>query len=161
MPTPNSPGHLRVLLSHAVKPASSLLSHTPRIVPRCSIKYAPSGGSPTSPPTFATESSAVLHPSLKPVPPKIVAAKGTTVTFSNGITIEDTTCGAAVACIGYHNERVKNAMVKQMDKFCYSNSMMYGHEIGEELATEIINGTNGEMSKVYTMCSGKSHLYRE
>lgn len=74
--------------------------------------------------------------------------------FSNGKTIEDTTCGAAVACLGYNNERVKNAMIKQMDSFCYSNSLFYGHEIGEELAAELIGGTNGEMAKVYLMCSG-------
>nr|WOK04074.1 hypothetical protein [Fusarium meridionale] len=95
-----------------------------------------------------------LYPTLKPEPLNVVSAKGTTVVFSNGKTIEDTTCGAAVACLGYNNERVKNAMIKQMDSFCYSNSLFYGHEIGEELAAELIGGTNGEMAKVYLMCSG-------
>jgi adenosylmethionine-8-amino-7-oxononanoate aminotransferase len=83
-----------------------------------------------------------------------VAAKGTNVVFSNGKMMEDTTCGAAVACIGYDNERVRNAMIKQIDTFSYSNSMFYGHQIGEDLAEELIRGTNGEMSKVYLMCSG-------
>ncbi|KAM0342881.1 hypothetical protein ACHAPU_009085 [Fusarium lateritium] len=32
--------------------------------------------------------------------------------------------------------------------------MFYGHQIGEELAAELIRGTNGEMAKVYLMCSG-------
>ncbi|ESU15177.1 hypothetical protein FGSG_08205 [Fusarium graminearum PH-1] len=95
-----------------------------------------------------------LYPTLKPEPLNVVSAKDTTVVFSNGKTIEDTTCGAAVACLGYNNERVKNAMIKQMDSFCYSNSLFYGHEIGEELAAELIGGTNGEMAKVYLMCSG-------
>lgn len=103
----------------------------------------------------ASKPSAVLHPTLKPAPLNVVAAKGTNVVFSNGKMMEDTTCGAAVACIGYDNERVRNAMIKQIDKFSYSNSMFYGHEIGEELAEELIRGTNGKMSKVYLMCSGK------
>ena len=83
------------------------------------------------------------------------------MTFFNGKKMEDTTCGAAVACIGYDNERVKTSMIKQMDKFSYSNSMFYGHQVGEELAAELIRGTNGEMSKVYLMCSGMlSHLFQ-
>ncbi|KAF5676895.1 aminotransferase class-iii [Fusarium heterosporum] len=98
--------------------------------------------------------SAVLHPSLKPAPLNVAAANGTTVVFSNGKTMEDTTCGAAVSCIGYHNERVKSAMLQQIDNFSYSNSMFYGHQIGEDLAAELISGTNGEMAKVYLMCSG-------
>ncbi|KAJ8121201.1 hypothetical protein ONZ43_g2291 [Nemania bipapillata] len=102
----------------------------------------------------ASEPCALLHPTLKTAPLTVVAAKGTTVAFSNGKKMEDTTSGAAVACIGYDNERVKAAMIKQMDNFCYSNSMFYGHQIGEELAAELIRGTNGEMSKVYLMCSG-------
>jgi adenosylmethionine-8-amino-7-oxononanoate aminotransferase len=31
----------------------------------------------------------------------------------------DTTCGAAVACLGHKNERVKAATMAQMDKFSY------------------------------------------
>ncbi|KAF4991874.1 hypothetical protein FGRMN_7549 [Fusarium graminum] len=102
----------------------------------------------------ASNPSAVIHPTLKPVPLNVVAAKGTTVVFSNGKTMEDTTCGAAVSCIGYHNERVKSAMLQQIDNFSYSNSMFYGHQIGEELAAELISGTKGKMAKVYMMCSG-------
>lgn len=165
MLTPTSHGHLRVLVRHAGKPASSLLSHTPRAVARRSIRRATTGASVSTSSKkrnleksslgFATETSAVLHPTLKTPPLQIESAKGTTVKFSNGVVIEDTTSGAAVACIGYDNERVKNAMIAQIDKFAYSNSMFYGHSIGEELAAELVRGTKGEMSKVYIMCSGK------
>lgn len=85
---------------------------------------------------------------------QVVSANNKHLTFSNGHTIMDTTCGAAVACIGYGNKRVKDAMVAQIDKFAYCNSMFYGHPIGEELATELIRGTDGVMSKAYIMCSG-------
>lgn len=110
----------------------------------------------------ATEPSGVLHPTLKPLPLHVVAAEGTMLEFSDGRTVEDTTCGAAVACIGHHNElvdRVKAAISKQWDKFAYSNSMFYGHSIGEELAAELLRGTNNEMSKVYLMCSGTSSSF--
>lgn len=98
--------------------------------------------------------SAVLHRSLKSPPPQVVSAKGKYLTFSDGTEILDSTCGAAVACIGYQNERVKKAMVDQIDKFSYCNSMLFGHAIGEELADELIAGTKGVMSKAYVMCSG-------
>lgn len=99
--------------------------------------------------------SAVLHRNIKVTPMQTVAAKGTRMRFSNGHEIEDTTCGAAVACLGHGNERVKQAMIEQLDKFSYCNSVFFGHQVGEDLATELINGTNGVMSKAYIMSSGK------
>lgn len=46
-------------------------------------------------------------------------------------------------------------MVEQIDKFAYCNSMFFGTPIGEQLAANLIEGTMGEMSKAYIMCSGK------
>ncbi|KZL78533.1 aminotransferase (class-III) [Colletotrichum tofieldiae] len=102
--------------------------------------------------------SAVLHRSLISAPAQVVSANGKCLTFSDGRTILDTTCGAAVACIGSNNERVKRAMVEQIDKFAYCNSMFFGHEIGEQLAAELIRGTDGAMSKAYFMCSGSEAM---
>ncbi len=76
------------------------------------------------------------------------------MTFSNGHTINDTTCGAGVACIGYDNKRVRRAMIRQIEEFSYCNSMFFSHPVGEALATELVNGTNGEMTKAYIMSSG-------
>ena len=161
MLTSTSSRQLGALLLHAGKPALSLLFNISRAVPCCSIRYAAraaaiSTSSATSELEIPTGFSAVLHPVLKPPPLQVVAAKGNKVRFSNGQEIEDTTSGAAVACIGYDSERVKNAMIRQIDKFSYSNSMFYGHPIGEELATELVTSTKGEMSTAYIMCSGKS-----
>lgn len=100
--------------------------------------------------------SAILHRNLLVRPLQVASARGKHVTFSNGKTILDTTCGAAVACIGYNNARVKQAMVEQIDKFAYCNSMFYGSPIAEQLAAELIRGTGGAMSKAYIMSSGGS-----
>ncbi|KAF6822730.1 class III aminotransferase [Colletotrichum plurivorum] len=113
---------------------------------------------PTINMTNPAATSAVLHRTLKCVPPQVVSANGKYLTFSNGKTILDTTCGAGVACIGYNNERVKKAMAEQLDKFAYCNSMFFSHPIGEELAAELINGTEGAMSKAYIMCSGSEAM---
>lgn len=154
----NSSVRFPVLLRHVRTPEirRSVLHHSVGRNPTVGFHTSSRARSlETSPLVHPSEpSGAVLHPTLKPPPLNVVAARGTTVTFSNGKTIEDTSCGAAVACIGYGNERVKAAMMKQIDEFAYSNSMFYGHPIGEELAAELIRGTNGEMAKVYLMCSG-------
>lgn len=100
--------------------------------------------------------SAVLHRSIKANPMQVVAAKGTRMRFSNGHEMEDTTCGASVACLGHGNERVRQAMIDQMDKFYYCNSMFFGHQVGEDLADELVNGTGGAMAKAYIMSSGLS-----
>jgi 4-aminobutyrate aminotransferase-like enzyme len=166
MSATNSSRHFQVLLRRVRKSALAFpsISYKLQAVPCCSTRQAPAAAAfstsaitrnlEQSPLGNASEPSALLHPTLKTAPLNVVAAKGTTVTFSNGKKMEDTTCGAAVACIGYDNERVKTSMIKQMDNFSYSNSMFYGHQMGEELAAELIRGTNGEMSKVYLMCSG-------
>ncbi|KAI1262502.1 pyridoxal phosphate-dependent transferase [Xylariaceae sp. FL1019] len=147
----NSSRHFQALLRPVSKSASL------QAVPTGRTRQAPATGFSASATTRSLHQlspSAHLLPTLKPAPPYVVAAKGSTVTLSNGKTIEDTTCGAAVACIGYDNERVQTAMIKQICDFSYSNSLLYGHQIGEELAAELIRGTNGAMSKVYLMSSG-------
>ncbi|KAK1569630.1 aminotransferase class-III [Colletotrichum navitas] len=106
----------------------------------------------------APVTSAVLYRSIKSVPPQVVSANGNHLTFSDGRTILDTTCGAAVACIGMNNERVKKAMVEQIDKFAYCNSTFFGHEVGEQLAAELVQGTGGAMSKAFIMCSGSEAM---
>ncbi|KAJ6442312.1 Aminotransferase [Purpureocillium lavendulum] len=105
-----------------------------------------------------TPTSAVLHRSLKTAPLQVVSGNGRYLTFSDGHKLLDSTCGAAVACIGYSNKRVKKAMTDQIDKFAYCNSMFFGHPIGEELAAELINGTEGAMSRAYIMCSGSEAM---
>ncbi|KAF2971902.1 hypothetical protein GQX73_g1740 [Xylaria multiplex] len=102
--------------------------------------------------------SAVLHRTLKSAPPQVLSANGKYVSFSDGSRILDTTCGAGVACIGYNDKRVREAMINQIDKFSYCNSMFFGHPIGEQLATELIHGTDGVMSKAYIMCSGSEAM---
>lgn len=99
--------------------------------------------------------TALLNRSMKTLPPQVVKADDKYIFLQDGTKILDTTCGAAVACIGYSNKRVKQAMVDQIDSFPYCNSLLFGHPIGEQLAGELIRGTDGKMSKAYIMCSGK------
>ena len=101
--------------------------------------------------------SALIHRSLHSPPPQVVSAKGQILTFSDGRQIWDTTCGAAVACLGYGNQRVQQAIIDQTAKFSYVNSMFFGTDVAEQLANEVIRGTGGKMSKAYFLSSGESY----
>ena len=115
--------------------------------------YEPAMLADPPPPT-----SAVLHRSLKVPPLQVVSATARSVTFSSGATMLDTTCGAAVSCIGYGNTRVRDAMVAQLDRFAYTNSMFFGTPIGEELAAELIRGTEGKMARALVLSSGSEAM---
>lgn len=99
-------------------------------------------------------SSAVIHRNLNAVPLQVAHASGSWVTFTNGQKMFDSTCGAAVACLGHSDKRVQAAIIDQMDKFSYCNSMFFGTPVGEELAAELIRGTGGKMAKALIVCSG-------
>ena len=135
MSATNPSRHFQVLLRRVRKSALACpsISHKLQAVPCCSTRQAPAAAFSTSAITRnpeqsllgnASEPSAVLHPTLKASASQHCGGQG----YNCGVSlmakkIEDTTCGAAVACIGYDNERVKAAMIKQMDNFSYSNSM--------------------------------------
>lgn len=70
----------------------------------------------------------------------------------------DTTCGAAVACIGHGNARVKAAMMAQIDAFSYCNSIFFGTAVGEELCRTLVEGTGNQMAKALIMCSGSEAM---
>jgi hypothetical protein len=109
---------------------------------------------PSHPQSSIQSESAVLHRTLHAAPPQMVSATENHISFSNGQSILDSTCGAGVACIGYTNKRVRQAMINQIDNFSYCNSMFFGHPIGEQLASELVQGTGGAMAKAFVVCSG-------
>ena len=106
--------------------------------------------------TTNAQSSNVLHRSLKQIPHKVVASRGLYLTLSNGQRILDATGGAAVSCLGHGNERVLEAIRRQMDVVSYCHSLFFSTQVAEDLATELCAGTGGEMTKVFIVSSGKS-----
>lgn len=105
-----------------------------------------------------TTSSAVLHRSLRSFPLQVTSSSNHTLFFSNGGSMLDSTCGAAVSCIGYGSKRVRDAMMAQLDKFAYVNSMFFSTPIYEELALELISGTEGKMARAMIMGSGSEAM---
>ena len=83
-----------------------------------------------------------------------MAAKGNYLSLSNGQQILDATGGAAVSCLGHGNERVKQAMMEQMEAVSYCHSLFYGTEAGEELGRFLVDSTDGVMSRCFVVSSG-------
>lgn len=105
-----------------------------------------------------TSKSAVLHRSLLSDPLKVVSASGNYLYLSNGQKILDATGGAAVSCLGHGNERVKNAMIAQMETVSYCHSLFYATSAAEELATELIDSTDGKMARAFIVSSGSEAM---
>ncbi|KAK5267126.1 hypothetical protein LTR99_005913 [Exophiala xenobiotica] len=98
--------------------------------------------------------SSILHAKLERKPATITASKGNYLYTSDGDEIFDATCGAAVACIGHNDHRVKDAIVKQLDTVEYCYAPFFATEAAEQVATMLTDSTGGQMSKVFIVSSG-------
>lgn len=103
---------------------------------------------------IVSSQSALLHRNIKEEPRTVTFAQGNYLTLDNGQRILDATGGAAVACLGHGNERVKRAVAAQMDEVAYCHSLFFGSRSGEGLARHLINSTRGRMSKAFIVSSG-------
>ncbi|CZT50522.1 related to ARG8-acetylornithine aminotransferase [Rhynchosporium secalis] len=91
--------------------------------------------------------------------PVVESAKGHYLHLTDGRTIFDATSGAAVSCLGHGNQRVIDAMTAQLTTGVpYLASTFWGSEIVEKLCKELIDGTEGKMSRVYLTGSGSEAM---
>ena len=89
--------------------------------------------------------------------PMVTGGKGNYLYLADGRTVFDASSGAAVSCLGYGNERVIAAITDQINTgVSYLCSSFWGNSVVEELCKELINGTGGQMSRVYLTGSGMS-----
>lgn len=98
--------------------------------------------------------SSVLHQQIKHDPPKIVSGKGNYLLTSDNAEIFDATGGAAVACVGHGNARLKEAIAQQLDKIAYCYLPFFTNEPAERLAKNLVESTDGKMEKVFIVSSG-------
>lgn len=118
----------------------------------------------TKPPHIATDNStttnamvtsAVLHRDLHKEPYQVIEASGLYLVLSDRRRIIDATGGAAVSCIGHGDQRVRDAISTQIMKLDYCHSLFFSCSPSEDLSRVLIDSTNGAMSKVFIVNSGK------
>ncbi|KAI0848442.1 pyridoxal phosphate-dependent transferase [Daldinia vernicosa] len=88
--------------------------------------------------------------------PAAVVSSGTGIFLhtEDGRRILDSTSGAAVACLGYGNQEIQEAMMHQLLKLPYCHPSFYKTEVAEDLAEYLVHSTNGVMSKAVLCGSG-------
>lgn len=104
--------------------------------------------------TVATCDSAVFHRHLDTQLLHLDHSQGNYLFTSCGRKIFDASGGAAVASIGWGNERVINAVLNQMRAVPYSATINYTSRAAEELCRFLVNSTDGHMSRAYIVNSG-------
>ncbi|KAL4971426.1 pyridoxal phosphate-dependent transferase [Aspergillus desertorum] len=96
----------------------------------------------------------VLYAKIDTRPPEVVRSKGNYVYTSDGRTILDASGGAAVACLGHNDPRVKEAIMAQLDQTAYVYSPFFTVPAAEDIATFLTESTGRKMSKVFIVSSG-------
>lgn len=87
--------------------------------------------------------------------PVVKSGKGNYLHLTDGRIIFDATSGAAVSCLGHGNQRVIDAISTQMSTGVpYLASCFWGSGVVEALCKELIDGTDGKMTRVYLTGSG-------
>jgi len=90
--------------------------------------------------------------------PVIVGGKGSYLFTNDGRKVFDASSGAAVSCLGHGNERVTNAVFKEMRNGTpYIAAVFWASDIVDELCKEMIAGTGNKMARVYLTGSGTFH----
>lgn len=85
-----------------------------------------------------------------------MGASGNYLHLADGGKLLDATGGAAVSCLGHGNQRVKEAIISQLDVVSYVHSATFATEAAEMLAKELVESTGGVMSKAYIVSSGEA-----
>jgi adenosylmethionine-8-amino-7-oxononanoate aminotransferase len=104
------------------------------------------------------ETSAVFHRTLNRTLPKILSADGIYLNLENGQKILDATGGPAVACLGHNNPAVKAAMIAQINSTAYCHSLFFSTEVTEQLCSQLIRGTGGQMARAFIVSSGSEAI---
>lgn len=108
--------------------------------------------------TRATKKSAVLHRHLGCDFLPLARGEGNHLVLEDGQKIFDGSGGAAVGCLGWGNERVARAVMRQMMAIPYCSTIYYTTAVQEQLCRYLVDSTNGHMGRAYIVNSGQCCL---
>ncbi|WP_423908716.1 aspartate aminotransferase family protein [Candidatus Spongiihabitans sp.] len=102
--------------------------------------------------------SYIFHRNLQNEYPKAVRGEGVYLIDQQGKKYLDASCGAAVSCLGHHNQYVIDAVKSQLDKLPYAHTGFFTTEVAEQLATLLVERTNQALNKVYFLSGGSEAI---
>ena len=98
--------------------------------------------------------SKVMHRTTRPNLPTAVSGDGVFLIDKKGNRYLDACGGAAVSCLGYSNQRVKQAIIDQVSTIAYAHSSFFTNDPQEQLAEDLIKHSQGDFSQVYFVSGG-------
>ncbi len=102
--------------------------------------------------------SHVLHRSITARPPVVLRGEGLKLYLADGREIIDASGGAAVACLGHGNERVKAAIINQMNEFSYAHTGFFSSSAAEKLAEILVGDHPGNLTHAFFVSSGSEAM---
>ena len=102
--------------------------------------------------------SRLLHRSLHAESPIAVGGDGIYLHAADGRRIIDGSGGAAVACLGHGNRRVRDAIAAQLDKVAYVHTAIFSNQAAEELADMLVGHSPGGLTHAYLASSGSEGM---
>ncbi|MCL4107993.1 UNVERIFIED_CONTAM: hypothetical protein GTU68_017021 [Idotea baltica] len=95
-----------------------------------------------------------MHRTHKPNLATIASGDGVYLIDTQGNRYLDACGGAAVSCLGHSNERVKQAIIDQVNSIPYAHTSFFTNEPQEQLAKHLLEHSYGEFSQVYFVAGG-------
>ncbi|MGE8690090.1 MAG: aspartate aminotransferase family protein [Achromobacter sp.] len=96
----------------------------------------------------------VLHRSLRQTPPVAVRGQGAWVYDSAGRAYLDGSGGAAVSCLGHNHPDIQAAMHAQIDALAYAHTSFFTTEVAERLADRLVADAPEGISHAYFVSGG-------
>jgi len=102
--------------------------------------------------------SKVMQRTSRPDLATAVSGEGVYLIDKAGNRYLDACGGAAVSCLGHSNERVKQAVIRQVSQMPYAHTSFFTNEAQERLAEDLISHSKGNFSQVYFVSGGSEAI---
>jgi adenosylmethionine-8-amino-7-oxononanoate aminotransferase len=94
------------------------------------------------------------HPNLA----TIASGDGVYLIDKQGNRYLDACGGAAVSCLGHSNQRVKQAIIDQVNEIPYAHTSFFTNDSQEQLADHLLSHSYGNFSQVYFVAGGSEAI---
>ena len=105
-----------------------------------------------------TNKSNVMQRTNNPNLATIASGDGVYLIDKQGNRYLDACCGAAVSCLGHSNQRVKQAIIDQVNQIPYAHTSFFTNDAQEQLANHLLENAYGEFSQVYFVAGGSEAI---
>lgn len=96
----------------------------------------------------------LIHRHCHHVPPTVKNGQGIYLYDQNGKRYLDACGGAAVSNLGHNNQKIKNAMMRQMEALPFAHSGFFTTDVAEKLADTLVSVSPSSLNHVYLVSGG-------